>query len=170
MEGTNKKGGFTRKKRTCMRSALKWGTLSLALCLAVLSIPQNILAIRYVWRLSFEGEGIWLGGGNVGYCSYVVVLPKPRKPQCTSAPAGLSVGRPLARSNKWVESRQGSLGVRICTCTLCPFFLASAAVTGLLWFRWRDGSTIPDHCSRCGYNLTGNMSGICPECGRQLHT
>jgi len=23
----------------------------------------------------------------------------------------------------------------------------------------------PDHCSRCGYNLTGNTSGICPECG-----
>jgi hypothetical protein len=21
------------------------------------------------------------------------------------------------------------------------------------------------HCQRCGYNLTGNTSGICPECG-----
>jgi predicted Zn-ribbon and HTH transcriptional regulator len=23
----------------------------------------------------------------------------------------------------------------------------------------------PDHCATCGYNLTGNRSGICPECG-----
>ncbi len=23
-------------------------------------------------------------------------------------------------------------------------------------------------CPRCGYNLTGNVSGICPECGRPL--
>jgi predicted Zn-ribbon and HTH transcriptional regulator len=23
----------------------------------------------------------------------------------------------------------------------------------------------PSHCQRCGYDLTGNMSGVCPECG-----
>ncbi len=24
----------------------------------------------------------------------------------------------------------------------------------------------PGHCPRCGYNLTGNITGRCPECGR----
>lgn len=23
-------------------------------------------------------------------------------------------------------------------------------------------------CGRCGYNLTGNVSGVCPECGKAL--
>jgi len=23
-------------------------------------------------------------------------------------------------------------------------------------------------CKKCGYNLTGNVSGICPECGEQI--
>lgn len=23
-------------------------------------------------------------------------------------------------------------------------------------------------CSRCGYNLTGNVSGVCPECGEKI--
>ena len=23
----------------------------------------------------------------------------------------------------------------------------------------------PGHCKMCGYNLTGNESGVCPECG-----
>jgi hypothetical protein len=23
----------------------------------------------------------------------------------------------------------------------------------------------PEHCARCGYNLTANTSGVCPECG-----
>lgn len=23
----------------------------------------------------------------------------------------------------------------------------------------------PGHCQKCGYNLTGNVSGRCPECG-----
>jgi hypothetical protein len=25
----------------------------------------------------------------------------------------------------------------------------------------------PNHCRSCGYNLTGNMSGVCPECGQK---
>jgi DNA-directed RNA polymerase subunit RPC12/RpoP len=24
------------------------------------------------------------------------------------------------------------------------------------------------HCRKCGYNLTGNTSGICPECGETI--
>lgn len=27
-------------------------------------------------------------------------------------------------------------------------------------------ATPPGHCQSCGYDLTGNESGICPECGR----
>ncbi len=26
----------------------------------------------------------------------------------------------------------------------------------------------PELCSGCGYNLTGNVSGYCPECGRAI--
>ncbi len=31
------------------------------------------------------------------------------------------------------------------------------------WRRRRRGE-----CLRCGYNLTGNLSGICPECGTEI--
>lgn len=30
---------------------------------------------------------------------------------------------------------------------------------------WRDRRHPPGHCQGCGYNLTGNESGVCPECG-----
>jgi hypothetical protein len=34
---------------------------------------------------------------------------------------------------------------------------------------WRDHRRPPPgHCQRCGYNLTGNVSGVCPECGEQV--
>ena len=26
----------------------------------------------------------------------------------------------------------------------------------------------PSNCSRCGYDLTGNVSGVCPECGTKI--
>lgn len=49
-----------------------------------------------------------------------------------------------------------------------PAWLISAISigSGLLFRRL----TRPRHsgCPGCGYNLTGNVSGICPECGRAL--
>jgi hypothetical protein len=41
--------------------------------------------------------------------------------------------------------------------------LSFAVPTAFLW--WRDRRYPPGHCQTCGYNLTGNVSGICPECG-----
>ncbi len=36
-------------------------------------------------------------------------------------------------------------------------------LTGILWAR--DRRTVkPGHYNSCGYNLTGNESGVCPEC------
>ena len=44
-----------------------------------------------------------------------------------------------------------------------PFVLV-AVPTAFLW--WRDRHRIPPgRCQKCGYNLTGNVSGVCPECG-----
>ncbi|MEW6250524.1 MAG: hypothetical protein AB1716_07740 [Planctomycetota bacterium] len=28
----------------------------------------------------------------------------------------------------------------------------------------------PDRCRQCGYDLTGNVSGVCPECGTHVRT
>ena len=38
--------------------------------------------------------------------------------------------------------------------------------TAFLWYR--DRRTPPGHCQSCGYNLTGNTSGVCPECGTEV--
>jgi hypothetical protein len=43
---------------------------------------------------------------------------------------------------------------------------ALMAVMPAVWFlRWRRRK--PGHC-RCGYSLTGNTSGVCPECGTKV--
>ncbi len=46
-------------------------------------------------------------------------------------------------------------------------------VTGLLpaiWLirRYRSRPPRIGFCQKCGYNLTGNFSGICPECGTEI--
>ncbi len=42
-----------------------------------------------------------------------------------------------------------------------PFALLSL-VTGLIWWRVRGPA---GRCRNCNYDLTGNTSGVCPECG-----
>ena len=47
-------------------------------------------------------------------------------------------------------------------CFLAAFVVVTAA-TAILWHR---GQRYPrGHCQVCGYDLTGNVSGVCPECG-----
>ena len=52
-----------------------------------------------------------------------------------------------------------------------PFVAACLAVAPALRARrwWRARRAAPGHCQRCGYDLTGNQSGVCPECGETNH-
>jgi hypothetical protein len=46
-------------------------------------------------------------------------------------------------------------------------FVIASAPTAFLWYRqWKQRSRM-GYC-RCGYNLLGNVSGICPECGTPI--
>lgn len=46
-------------------------------------------------------------------------------------------------------------------------FAFCTLATLVLFLRCR--STIsPGHCRKCGYNLTGNVSGVCSECGTRI--
>lgn len=50
-----------------------------------------------------------------------------------------------------------------------PLWLPAACAVvaaSVFWFvsRQRSDDTVP-RCAICGYNLTGNVSGVCPECG-----
>ncbi len=44
-------------------------------------------------------------------------------------------------------------------------FLLIALPTGFLFWSDRHKRTRVGHCAKCGYDLTGNTSGKCPECG-----
>ena len=46
---------------------------------------------------------------------------------------------------------------------LWPWVIAAATGVVVVWRCY--GRILPGHCEACGYNLTGNESGVCPECG-----
>jgi hypothetical protein len=58
---------------------------------------------------------------------------------------------------------------------LLPYFIGAAFVLSAVLFLlslaglWREWRRNPlGHCQKCGYYLTGNTSGICPECGKPV--
>jgi hypothetical protein len=48
----------------------------------------------------------------------------------------------------------------------CWFLVVAGSIASAIWLwrRWHQPLG-PGHCQACGYNLTGNVSGVCPECG-----
>jgi hypothetical protein len=60
----------------------------------------------------------------------------------------------------------GFVVVFVCFCVVTFAF-----VTCFVLVRMRFWPIYPlGHCTECGYDLTGNVSGTCPECGNQLNS
>jgi len=80
----------------------------------------------------------------------------------------------LLRPSEWVPQfeRQKSSGRKGAyeTNVVLPLFLPFMIVASMTWIVWyRDRHRIrPGHCRNCGYSLTGNLSGVCPECGEKV--
>ena len=50
-----------------------------------------------------------------------------------------------------------------------PFWLPASVVGAVtLWLYRRTRGFAEGRCHRCGYDLTANVSGVCPECGAML--
>ncbi len=79
--------------------------------------------------------------------------------------------QPVAQMFPRLVVPQGA-GTVTATYILLPLWLPFVVVTiPTTWVFWRDRRRIPPgHCQKCGYNLTGNESGICSECGSVWNT
>lgn len=50
-----------------------------------------------------------------------------------------------------------------------PLWVLPSASLSAVVLLWRYRRRFPvGHCARCGYDLTGNRSGACPECGTPI--
>ncbi len=50
----------------------------------------------------------------------------------------------------------------------CAFSVVMGMVCRSAASIWRGGTRREGTCGVCGYNLTGNVSGVCPECGTKV--
>jgi hypothetical protein len=148
-------GPMRRRSRT--RRVLKWA--GLVACVVIVaawavSLTQHVGVGWTDWRVSLSDGQVWLwrlhnvrmrfDGWHVYYD-----LPRPRSSfGMTWVPRfGLADG-----------------GTAILQLPLWFIVLVAAIPTALLWYR--DSPPPKGCCRKCGYDLTGNVSGVCPECGK----
>lgn len=104
---------------------------------------------------------------------YVVLWPVWRpatKPSGIYCPSRKSMGIAvylIARLSPTSKLRPTFLPER---CLVIPIWnLVLLAGTPTAYLCYRDRRRIPIQCCQaCGYDLTGNTSGICPECGNKI--
>src|SRR4029077_8067454 len=85
-------------------------------------------------------------------------------PHSNSALRRWGLALPELRVNP-IPSRGFGMHTDSLTIPLWLPFLVIATPTALLWYRDRRRRIPAGHCQKCAYDLTGNVSGVCPECG-----
>lgn len=59
-------------------------------------------------------------------------------------------------------------GWRVLALPAWLFTAVGMSVGAAIWLLTRPRR--PGGCRKCGYDLTGNVSGVCPECGTLIHS
>ena len=87
--------------------------------------------------------------------------------------SGVSLVLCLATAGLWAWSYSGRYGFYEWWAFPCWFPCTLTVILPAIWlWRYRRDRRMPTdgmpHCATCDYNLTGNVSGICPECGTPI--
>ena len=155
---------MARRSRT--RRVLKW--VGVALCVAVVALAVVTMRWRIRWQSASKNYGGVAFDGAVG----VFWVPSNPLQIVNPSPAGWAVdvlrpswsGTLYGWSQAALLPKSGwNLPARYVSVPLWLAFLLVMLPTAVLWRRSRGSE--PGLCSFCGYDLTGNISGRCPECG-----
>lgn len=138
------------RKPSRLRRRLKWAGLAACIAVCVFWIGSIYATLVLYW----QGWLFGFGGGSLGIG------------HDSLSPPAFSYGFYIRERVRWlprVDRGPNYWVLRI------PFYVPLALLGGaVLWLRHLDRHRVPGHCQRCGYDLTGNVSGTCPECGDAL--
>lgn len=182
---------MTIRRPSRKRRIAKWTGLSACVVIVGSMLVSARWMVQYTRLLHKSQWGLSLGGGRFEFGgveyfgsedSVVRLIESIRK--FGKLEAGWKVS--TIRSTRWILTRRfwrlpststttgtfrlNNPGATPCSQSSFRFtlpcwfpFVIVAAPTAILWHR--DRRTVkPRHCLHCGYNLTGNQSGFCPEC------
>lgn len=121
------------------------------------------LLICAAWGCGFTFERKF-DGGHYGITLFDGFLSLYRIPP-ELAPARAWANAPLVDLATWYPRIQ--LHAVMSWIELPLWLVLSASVLATTWL-WRPSRSRKKGCVECGYSLTGNVSGVCPECGTAI--
>ena len=157
--------------RTRARRIAKWIGLVVCVVFAVAWVVSFAVMFGYGWNR--PGRSTILAVSSRSLILVTVISDSLNQ----GASGGWAVGSALSTETLWLpdtDSRQtsmGSGGTATMNTSVLPLWipcLLTAIPTLILWRR--DSRIPPGHCRQCRYNLTGNVSGRCPECGTEIES
>jgi len=135
---------------------LKW----LSLILAGLFVAVALASTQYDFYLFSQS-------GMVGFYGGCIMVIAGRPSANASLPPIWSFRR-ARNAILWHPKviPAGSFSPGTGTIVLVPLWIPTLVALAAAWFFHRKTRvSIAGHCKKCGYNLAGNTSGVCPECG-----
>ncbi len=153
------------RRRSRLLRVAKW--VGVVFCLGIVLIAvasvwiRALIGFRYGYVSAYFGNVgvVWVAAENEKRDVFVTGL-ELRK----NTPRGFRLSLPTVR--RWpVSTTWGTQHRWIAVLPLWLLLLVIATPTAFLW--WRDRRPLPGHCP-CGYDMTGNVSGTCPECGVEV--
>lgn len=153
MGGSNMIGKLSRIRRPA-----KW--LGLAGCVAAIMIWAA--SLRVLAGYSGTSCDVYVGGGVLRVNSLIGDTLGWQAYDARKEMAGQRVGFSTGIARSWTSGGQ-LRRTRYFNIPLWILIVAMGVPTAWLWHR--DRRPPPGHCQACGYDLTANVSGACPECG-----
>jgi hypothetical protein len=146
------------RRRSRFRRLLKWGGLVLSLLIAAIWVGSSS------WTLGCQKANAFVALHRATFVSSFDSLDTQNSWRLVRLPERSVVWLP-----HFVHYRRVGPDYYRIQIPLWMLVLLFALPTAFLF--WRDRRLIPPgHCKKCSYSLTGNTSGVCPECGTAVHS
>ncbi len=161
MRGDNRSEGriiMKSKRRQRLRGTCKWGGVTLCVLLFALW-----LASGWYW-LGFAFPGTLFGLKATFGTLFIGTWNEPGL-QLLHTDLRVLLGSAPPIWSWWHFGWDSSIPA--VQCPIWFLFLLLALPTGYLFWSDHRKRGKPGHCAACGYDLTGNTSGTCPECGAE---
>ena len=139
-------------RRSRVGRIAKWTGLGLLL----LILSAWAVSIRDCWAINMGDGHIRLTDGMLRYYQGFSLLPGLHRFDTQG-----ELGFRLPKIRRDVISAEYGVPLWL------PIFIVGSSIG---WISYRDRRPGKDHCQTCGYDLTGNESGVCPECAAPVHT